>query len=40
MTGVRPRDPRAPGVVGFAIENAPDEAQGAYWLAVYDALTE
>jgi len=26
--------------VGLARENAPDATQGAYWLAVYDALTE
>jgi len=29
-----------PGWVGFALENAWDEVQRAYWLAVYGALTE
>lgn len=28
------------GLVGFAINNAPDEVQSAYWLVVYGALTE
>jgi len=27
-------------VVGEAINNAADDADAAYWLAVYDALTE